>query len=85
MNSRPYQPLLLAVWNATCVRTTPMAAQARMPSTAGRKLRVPLTSALPAVSCPWSPTTPVCRVPGLVGESHADPHTTLRVCLSKGC
>ncbi|BBY39532.1 hypothetical protein MMAN_36660 [Mycobacterium mantenii] len=36
-------PLECPVWNATCVTTTPMAAQARMPSTAGRKLRTPPT------------------------------------------
>src|SRR6202022_2791314 len=37
-------PLECPVWNATWVITTPTAAHARMPSTAGRKLRVPPTA-----------------------------------------
>jgi hypothetical protein len=36
-------PVEVPVWKATWVRTTPIAAQARMPSTAGRKPRVPPT------------------------------------------
>ena len=40
-NSLPVTPLEWPVWKATCVTTTPMAAHARIPSTAGRKLRTP--------------------------------------------
>ncbi len=42
-HSRPLMPVECPVWNATWVMTTPIAAQARRPSTAGRKPTAPPT------------------------------------------
>jgi len=52
----PVTPLECPVWNATWVTTTPTAAHARIPSTAGKKLRIPPTGR-PSVTitvCLWS-------------------------------